>query len=394
MSKIEILATQFIQKARKIYGQGFIPIHRPVFEGDEISLISDCLNSNFVSSSGEFVDRFEKCLGEFIGCDHVIATVNGTSALHVALLVAGVQAEDEVITQALTFVATCNAIHYIGAKPLFVDVDIDTMGMSPKSLRSFLEKNARKTKSGAYNRKTGNRISACVPMHTYGIPCRINELRDICDDWGIALVEDAAESLGSYHDGKHTGTFGLAGVFSFNGNKVITTGGGGAICTDDEKFARTAKHITTTAKKSDNVKFFHDVVGYNYRLPAICAALGVAQMAQLEKMLHIKLQLASYWQSFFYERGVSVCSQLEGDESNNWFIAINLNSLSERNEFLEITNKAGVMTRPFWTLMTSLPMYQQCQRTNLDNSFSLEQSVVAISSSVPHLNIDIDGLKR
>jgi perosamine synthetase len=383
MNDLNILNNETVALAKKIYGDDFIPLHRPVFEGNERKYLVDCIDSNFVSSVGEKVNQFEKEIAKFTGSKFAIATVNGTAALHIAVELAGVKAGDEVITQALTFIATCNAISYIGAKPLFVDVDIDTMGLSPDSLKIFLEKNAEKRLDGTYNKNSGKKISACVPMHTFGFPCRIQEIATICSDWGIALIEDAAESLGSYVDNKHTGTFAQLATLSFNGNKVITSGGGGMIITNDIALAKKAKHITTTAKIAHPYEFFHDEIGYNYRMPNLNAALGCAQLERLEESLLEKARVASKWSDFFKVRGVNFVQAINGSNANHWLNAIILGSKKERDMFLKFTNKNNVMTRPIWTLMSKLPMFQDCQTDGLKNSLWLEDRVVNIPSSVP-----------
>lgn len=383
MNNLDILNNETVALAKKIYGDNFIPLHRPVFEGNERKYLVDCIDSNFVSSVGEKVNQFEKEIAQFAGSKFAIATVNGTAALHIAIQLAGVKAGDEVITQALTFIATCNAISYAGAKPLFVDVDIDTMGLSPKALRTFLEKNAEKRLDGTYNKNSGKKISACIPMHTFGFPCRIKEIAIICSDWGIALVEDAAESLGSYVDNEHTGTFGQMATLSFNGNKVITTGGGGMIITNDIALAKKAKHITTTAKIAHPYEFFHDEIGYNYRMPNLNAALGCAQLERLEESLHEKAKVASQWSDFFKSKDVNFVQAINGSNANHWLNSIILGSRKERDIFLKFTNKNNVMTRPIWTLMSKLPMFQDCQTDGLKNSLWLEDRVVNIPSSVP-----------
>ena len=369
--------------AREIYGDEFIPLHRPLFNGNERQYLVDCIDSNFVSSVGEKVTEFEGKIAEFTGSKYAVATVNGTAALHVAIELAGVKPGDEVISQALTFIATCNAITYAGAKPLFIDVDLDTMGLSPTALQSFLEKNAEKRSSGVFNTVSGKRISACVPMHTFGFPCRIKEIALICDDWGIALIEDAAESLGSYVGSRHTGNFGSMATLSFNGNKVITTGGGGMLITDDSELAKRAKHITTTAKVPHPYEFVHDEIGYNYRMPNLNAALGCAQMERLDEFLMIKAQLADQWDAFFHDRDVDFVKAINGNTANHWLNAIIFDSRLDRDEFLKLTNENNVMTRPIWTLMSELPMFKDCQTDGLENSIWLEGRVVNIPSSVP-----------
>ncbi|MEN1972483.1 LegC family aminotransferase [Luteimonas sp. MJ204] len=368
---------------RGTYGDGFIPLHRPVFEGNEKQYLIDCIDSNFVSSVGAKVTEFEQQIAAFTGARYAIATVNGTAALHVALQLAGVKPGDEVISQALTFIATCNAVSYAGARPVFVDVDLDTLGMSPDALRPFLTTHAEIRDGRAWNKATGRRISACVPMHTFGLPCRIEEIVAICDEYGIAVVEDAAESLGSYVGGRHTGTFGRLATLSFNGNKVITTGGGGMVITDDEELARRAKLLTTTAKVPHAWEFVHDEIGYNYRLPNLNAALGCAQMELLPKMLEIKTEVAARYRDFFAGQGVRFVDAPEGTTSNFWLNAIVLGSEAERDAFLEYTNAQGVMTRPVWRLMSRLEMFKDCQHDGLKNSRWLEERVVNLPSSVP-----------
>lgn len=363
--------------------EGFIPLHRPVFEGNERQYLVDCIDSNFVSSVGARVTEFEQQVATFTGARFAVATVNGTAALHVALELAGVERDDEVITQALTFIATCNALSYTGAHPVFVDVDRDTMSMSPDALRRFLELHAESREGQLWNKTSGRRIVACVPMHTFGLPGRIEEIAQICEAWGLVLVEDAAESLGSYVGKRHTGTFGQLGTLSFNGNKIITTGGGGMIITNDEELAKRAKHLTTTAKVPHPYEFVHDQVGYNYRLPNLNAALGCAQMERLPEFLRIKAQVATRYSAFFDSIGVTFARPREGAQANFWLNAIVLDSLEERDAFLSYTNSKDVMTRPIWRLMTSLEMFRHCQHDGLKNSSWLEERVVNIPSSVP-----------
>ena len=360
----------------------FIPLHEPRFIGNEKKYLGDCIDSTFVSSVGKYVDRFEKEFVAFVGSKYAIATVNGTAALHISLLLADVKKEDEVITQPLTFIATCNAISYIGAKPIFVDVELDTMGLSPDSLKNFLETNCEVIQSRCMNKTTGKTIKACVPMHTFGHPCRIDEIKEICDEWHISLVEDAAESLGSYYKEKHTGTFGNVSAFSFNGNKIITSGGGGVIVTDDEALAKKAKHITTTAKIPHPFEYVHDEIGYNYRLPNINAALLVAQLEQLDNFLASKRELALKYKAFFATTQTQFIEEPKESSSNYWLQAVLLKDKNQRDEFLEFTNKNGVMTRPIWRLMNELEMFSDCQKTDLKNAKYLEERVVNIPSSV------------
>jgi perosamine synthetase len=378
------LSKLVITKARDIFGSDFIPLHRPVFEGNERQYLIECIDSNFVSSVGERVGEFENKVAEFCGVDHAVATVNGTAALHVAMEMVGVVADSEVITQALTFVATCNAISYLGAAPVFVDVDRDTMGMSPLALRAFLEEFAELTPDGAINRKSGRRISACIPMHTFGLPCRVDEISVICREWNIPLVEDAAESLGSYIGGKHTGSFATVSAISFNGNKILTTGGGGMLITGDTSIAGRAKHITTTAKVPHAFEFVHDSLAYNYRMPNLNAALGCAQIERLGDFLAAKKQVAREWRELFLKSDIKFFEPISGAVSNYWLNAIALPSLEERDSFLSETNDCGVMTRPIWRLMSELKMFEKCQTDGLANSLWLQDRVVNIPSSVPN----------
>lgn len=362
--------------------QEFIPLHEPRFVGNEKKYLNDCIDSTFVSSVGKYVDTFEKEFAKTIGSKFAVATVNGTAALHISLLLADVKKDDEVITQPLTFIATCNAISYIEAKPIFIDVDLDTMGLSPKSLKKFLETNCEVVDNKCINKTTNRQIKACVPMHTFGHPCKIDEIKEICDSWNITLVEDAAESLGSYYKNKHTGTFGKIGAFSFNGNKIITSGGGGVIVTNDEVLAKRAKHITTTAKIPHPYEYVHDEIGYNYRLPNINAALLVAQLEQLEKFLVSKRELAKIYEEFFSLNSIKFIKEPENSKSNYWLQAVLLDDLKKRDEFLEFTNKNGVMTRPIWKLMNELEMFKDYQKDDLKNAKYLEERVVNIPSSV------------
>ena len=361
----------------------FISLHEPRFNGNEKKYLNDCIDSTYVSSVGKYVDQFEKEFAKKVGSKYAIATVNGTSALHISLILADVQKDDEVITQPLTFIATCNAISYIGAKPIFVDVDLDTMGLSPDSLKSFLELNCEIKENICINKTTGKIIKACVPMHTFGHPCKIDEIKEICDKWNIVLVEDAAESLGSYYKKRHTGTFGEVGAFSFNGNKIITSGGGGVIVTDNEILAKRAKHLTTTAKIPHPYEYVHDEIGYNYRMPNLNAALLVAQLEQLEYFLKSKRELASNYKGFFdTQEEIDFIIEPTDADSNYWLQAVIVKDLSKRDEFLEFTNTNGVMSRPIWKLMNELEMFKNAQCTSLINAKYLEERVVNIPSSV------------
>ena len=368
---------------RSIYGsEGVIPLHEPRFIGNEKKYLNDCIDSTFVSSTGKFVDEFEEKIAKYTGAKYAVATSNGTSALHIALLLANVAKNDEVITQPLTFVATCNAISYCGADPVFIDVDKDTMGLSPSALQTFLEKNTTVTGQQCVNNNTGKIIKACVPMHTFGHPCRIDDIKDICDKYKILLIEDAAESLGSFYKDKHTGTFGQMGVISFNGNKIITAGGGGCVITDDEVLAKKAKHLTTTAKVPHKWEYAHDMIGYNYRMPNLNAALLVAQLENLESFLLEKRKLAKRYKQFFKDKEYTFVEELTASQSNYWLNAVILKDKEQRDLFLDETNSQGVMTRPIWKLMSKLSMFKNAQHGDLSNSDWLEQRVVNIPSSV------------
>ncbi len=370
----------FIQNIYKT--KNYIPLHEPRFVGNEKKYLNECIDSTFVSSVGKFVDEFEEKIAEYTGIKYAVATSNGTSALHIALLLANVSSNDEVITQPLTFVATCNAISYCGAQPVFIDVDKDTMGLSPSALAEFLENNTSIKDQQCINNKTGKVIKACIPMHTFGHPCRINKIKDICDKYHIVLVEDAAESVGSLYKNKHTGAFGQIGVMSFNGNKIITAGGGGCIVTNDEVLAKKAKHLTTTAKVPHKWEFSHDMIGYNYRMPNINAALLLAQLENLDKFVHRKRKLAHMYEDFFNDTSYSFVKEPIESRSNYWLNSIVLNNKWQRDEFLNETNSQNVMTRPIWTLMNKLPMFEKAQCGDLTNSEWLEDRVVNIPSGL------------
>ena len=375
---------KFVELVQNLYKtKDFIALHEPVFVGNEKKYLNDCIDSTFVSSVGKYVDRFEKEFAQYVGSKYAVATVNGTSALHISLLLANVQSGDEVITQPLTFVATCNAISYCGAKLVFVDVDRDTMGLSPASLKKFLEENCEVVDGKCINKTTNATIKACVPMHTFGHPCKIDEIQKVCAEWHITLIEDAAESLGSRYKNKHTGTFGKLGAFSFNGNKIITSGGGGAIVTDDEELAKRAKHLTTTAKVPHPYEYVHDEIGYNYRMPNLNAALLVAQLEQLDRFLQNKRELTLKYEEFFKEYDdIEFVKEPDNTNSNYWLQAVVLKNLETRNKFLEYTNKNGIMTRPIWKLMNELEMFKDAQCSGLDNAKYLEERVVNIPSGV------------
>ncbi|EAI9960571.1 LegC family aminotransferase [Campylobacter coli] len=366
----------------------YIPLHEPKFQGNEKKYLNECIDSGFVSSVGKFVDRFECDIANFCGAKYAIATTNGTSALHLSLHALGVDENCEVITQPLSFIATSNAIAYTKAKPVYIDVDIDSMGMSPLALEDFLNASAQMKDGYTINKKTKKIIKACVPMHTFGHPVRIVEIKEICQKWNIHLIEDAAESLGSYiikEDGKlvHTGNFGICGVLSFNGNKTITCGGGGAILTNDENLAKKLKHLSTTAKLPHVYKYEHDYIAYNYRLPNINAALAVAQIEQLEKFLSIKLELSKSYESFFEQNDfpVKFIEARAGTRPNFWLNAIMFENIKDKESFLEYSNKNGVMTRPIWVLSNELEMYKDCQCSDLTNAKFLSERMVNIPSS-------------
>jgi len=374
----EVIA--FIQKTYQT--TDFIPLHEPKFIGNEKKYLNECIDSTFVSSVGRFVDEFEEKISNYTGVKYAIATSNGTSALHISLLLANVEQNDEVITQPLTFVATCNAISYCGAQPVFIDVDRDTMGLSPSALRYFLENNTTIKNNKCINNVTGKRIGACIPVHTFGHPCRIDEIKEICDKHHVFLIEDAAESVGSIYKGKHTGTFGQVGVMSFNGNKIITAGGGGCIVTNDKALAKKAKHLTTTAKVQHKWDFNHDMVGYNYRMPNLNAALLVAQLENLDNFISSKRKLANVYETFFNSNNYVFVKEPMDSKSNYWLNSILLKNKQQRDEFLDETNSSGIMTRPIWILMNKLPMFEYAQCGNLTNSEWLEDRVVNIPSSV------------
>lgn len=360
----------------------FIPLHAPVFAGRERDYVTACIASTFVSSVGAYVDRFEKEMATYTGSPRAVATVNGTAALHIALLLAGVKPGDLVITQPLTFVATCNAIAYCSAEPIFVDVDRDTMGLSPQAVDEWLHEHAYISDNGVCRaRADGKAIRACLPMHTFGHPAELDGLVKVCAHWRIALVEDAAESLGSLYKGRHTGTIGQLGTLSFNGNKIITTGGGGMILADDTLGSR-AKHLSTTAKRPHPYEYVHDEVGYNYRLPNLNAALGCAQLEQLEAFVATKRELATRYASYFSGGDMQFVTEPAGCRSNYWLNAVICNSRKQRDALLKSTNDAGVMTRPIWALMNRLPAYSQCRKGALGNADWLEARVVNLPSSV------------
>ena len=360
-----------------------VPLHAPLFTGNEKKYLIDCIDSTYVSYVGQYVSRFEEHIQTFTGAKYAVTVVNGTAALHIALLLAGVGSDDEVITQPLTFVATANAISYCNAHHVFVDVEKSTLGLDPQVLSDFLKQYGQLRSGGqCYNQATGRRISACVPMHTFGHPCRIDQVVDICRKYHIPVVEDTAEALGSFYDGRHAGLFGDIGILSFNGNKPVTTGGGGMIVTDNEDIAIKAKHLTTTAKQPHPWEFNHDSVGYNYRMPNINAAVGCAQMEGFSQVLENKRQTAQMYHDFFQNLSISFVSEPENAQSNYWMNAIVLKNRRERDRFLEYGNSNGIQVRPVWTLMNHLPMFSHCQHTSLETAQWLEDRIVNIPSSM------------
>ncbi len=375
-------ATTIVEFVRDTYKTDeFIPLHAPTFDGNEKAYVMETIESTFVSSVGKFVDDFERKIEAYTGTTKAVATVNGTAALHTALYMADVQRGDLVITQALTFVATCNALYHMGAEPIFVDVSPVSLGLCPKAVDAFLEENAEVTDVGCIHKKTGRRIKAVVPMHTFGHPVELDELVAVCLKWNITLVEDAAESLGSFYKGKHTGTVGDFGAVSFNGNKIITTGGGGMVlCKTQELGART-KHVTTTAKVPHPYEFFHDEPGFNYRMPNLNAALGCAQMEVIQQYLKQKRLLAEGYKNFFKGTDFNFVTEPEYAKSNYWLNAIVCPDKESREEVLACTNGSGVMTRPIWQLMHRLPMFENAIRGDLTYSEFIEAHLINLPST-------------
>ena len=370
----------FIQDCFKT--KEFIPLHVPIFIGNEKKYLENCLDSTFVSSVGPFVDKFEELMNQITKTKKTTAVVNGTAGLQVALRLIGLRKNDEVITQALTFVATANAIAYNNAHPIFLDVDLDTMGLSPNAVDDFLEEFGELREDGCYNKKTGRKIAACMPMHTFGFPVHLDELLIVCNRWKIPLVEDAAESLGSEYKGKPTGSFGEVGVFSFNGNKIVTSGGGGAITTNNIELGERAKFLTTTAKQPHSYEYVHNELGYNFRMPNLNAALACAQLEQLDLYLNKKRTLAKSYEKFFFSKGIKFRTETKNTKANYWLMCIELENLKERDLLLESTNSNNIMTRPIWKAMDFLPMYKNCQKDELLNTRFLENRIVNIPSSV------------
>lgn len=364
--------------------RGFIALHEPTFMGNEWKYLKDCLDTKWVSSVGKYVDRFESELADYTGAAYAIAVVNGTAALHIALLLAGVKPGDEVLMPSLTFIATANAVTYCGAIPHFVDSDEKTLGIDPAKMNDYLKEISVLRSEGCFNRKTGRRISTVVPMHTFGHPVDLDLLLGLCQEFRLKLVEDAAESLGSFYKGSHTGTMGLISSLSFNGNKTITTGGGGAVLTNDASLAKLAKHLTTQAKIPHKWEFSHDMSGYNYRMPNINAALGCAQLEQLEGFIAKKRTLADSYKIAFKDiQGIEFFTEPEFARSNYWLnvLILDKENACQRDRLLKLTNDAGIMTRPLWTLMHRLAMYKECPRMDLSIAEDLERRIINIPSS-------------
>lgn len=375
--------SEIVNFIKNLYGAQNVPLSVPKFIGNEKKYLEECINTTFVSSVGQFVDRFEKDMAAYTGAKRAVVCVSGTNALHMAMMLAGVEREDEVLTQALTFIATCNAISYIGAHPVFIDVDKSTMGLSPDAVKEWLNKFAIIKDGQCYDSKTGRRVKACVPMHTFGHPVRIEELAAICAEYHIDLVEDAAESIGSKYKGVHTGLFGKVGALSFNGNKTITTGGGGMLLFMNEELGALAKHLTTQAKVPHRWEFKHDHIGYNYRMPNINAALGCAQLEHLDEFIADKRETAKAYAEYFKNvDGIEFFNEPENCFSNYWLNVVILPDHDKQLEFLQETNDNGVMTRPIWELMTRLPMFEHCQHDELKNTIWFADRVVNIPSSV------------
>ena len=366
----------------KYNSDNYICLHEPVFRGNEKKYLEECIDSTYVSSVGPFVDKFEILINEITKTNRTTAVVNGTAAIQVGLKLVGVDKGDEVITQALTFVATANAIAYNNAHPIFLDVDFDTMGLSPKAVSDFLDEFGQLRDDGCYNKSTGRKISACLPMHTFGFPVHLDELIKVCNLWKIPIVEDAAESLGSQYKGMPTGSFGEVGAFSFNGNKIVTAGAGGAITTKNKALGERAKFLTTTAKESHPYEFIHNEIGYNFRMPNINAALGCAQLEQLSAFLENKRNLAKDYEIFFKQKGIKFRSETKHTKANYWLMCIELENKTDYNKFLKETNSSNVMTRPVWELMSKLPMYSHCQRDSQKSSKILKDRIINIPSGV------------
>jgi perosamine synthetase len=371
---------ELISFIRSLYGKGLIPLHEPLFIGNEKKYLEECIDSTFVSSVGKFVDKFEQMLCDYTGANFAVATTNGTSALHMSLILSGIERDDEVITQALTFVATANAIAYQGAHPVFLDSAENNLGLCPKDLKQFLENNTEMIQGTCINKITKRKIKACVPMHVFGHPVLLSEIIDICHEYNITVIEDAAESLGSFYQGKHTGTIAPVGVLSFNGNKIVTGGGGGALLIQDQAIAKKAKHLTTTAKVPHKWDYCHDEIGYNYRLPNLNAALICAQLENLSDYLKNKKDTAKKYREFFESTDFEFLNSSE--DSNYWLNAIKTSGLEERNKIIDLLTKEDIMVRPVWKLLPNLPMFKDCYSSELKNAKLYEETILNLPSSV------------
>lgn len=371
-----------IKFIKHLYGKESVSLHEPSFKGNERKYVNECIESTFVSSVGKFVDRFEQAVCDYTGAKFAVATTNGTSALHLSLVAAGVESSDEVITQNITFIATVNAISYCGAVPILIDCDEDNLALSPSLMKLFLQSNAELRGGVCFNKNTNRKIKACIPMHVFGHPAKIDEIVAICREWNLALIEDAAESLGSIFKEKHTGTLGLMGILSFNGNKVVTCGGGGMVLTNDESLARKLKHLSTTAKVHHQWEFLHDEIGYNYRMPNLNAALGLAQIEMLPEFVNNKRITATKYRNFFLEQGIQFLDEAPQCKANFWLNAIVLANRLERDSFLEATNQAKIMTRPLWNLISDHKIYNHSVRTSYRNSEYFRDRLVNIPSGV------------
>ncbi|HDL6874749.1 LegC family aminotransferase [Yersinia enterocolitica] len=375
--------SKVVQFIRDIYQTNeFIPLHAPTFTGNEKKYVADTIDSTYVSSVGKYVQLFENTIEEFTGSNKAVATVNGTSALHTALYMSDIKSGDMVITQALTFVATCNALYHMGVLPIFVDVSRVSLGLCPIALEAWLDKNAKVNALGeCIDNDSGRKIKATIPMHTFGHPVELDELAIVCQKWGLIIIEDAAESLGSYYKGQHTGTFGKFGALSFNGNKIITTGGGGIVLCKSEEEGIHTKHITTTAKVPHPYEFYHDEAGFNYRMPNINAALGYAQMESLPLLISKKRALASQYKDFFKDSEYQFVTEPSYAKSNYWLNAIICPNVKNRDAFLIESNDKKVMTRPIWKLMHRLPMFSDAPRGDLSVSEWIEAHLVNLPST-------------
>jgi aminotransferase in exopolysaccharide biosynthesis len=362
--------------------RGQVLLHCPEFLGIEKKYLTECIDTKYVSYVGRFVADMENKIKELTGVKYAVALVNGTAALHMLLLAVGIKVGDEVITQSLSFAATAAAIVHANGTPVFVDVERETLGMSPESLQRFLFENTEMKDEKCINKTTHRQIKAVIPMHTFGHPVRIDKIKKVCDEYSLSLIEDAAESLGSFYRGKHAGTFGKAAILSFNGNKLVTTGGGGMVITDDETVANRVRYISTTAKLPHRWEFYHDEVGYNLRMPSLNAAVGLAQLEYFDKILENKRETAQRYQQFFASINVPFIVEPENAKSNYWLNAILFDDRKQRDEFLVYSNNNGVQTRPAWNLLHTLPPYSHCQHTETSNAEYIADRLVNIPSSV------------